>query len=105
MIYFNTLSFIVTLTYFFFNGVSCNGCVDNGCVDFAVWCLLCVDCGGWSCWRMCGACAVRCLSFACAWMCMCVPRAGCVAAGIWIGAVTGRCAAVVCSRVSFGVSH
>ena len=54
---------------------------------------------------MCGACAVRCLSFACAWMCMCVPRAGCVAAGIWIGAVTGRCAAVVCSRVSFGVSH
>ena len=36
---------------------------------------------------------------------VCVPRAGCVAAGIWIGAVTGRCAAVVCSRVSFGVSH
>ena len=36
---------------------------------------------------------------------VCVPRAGCVAAGIWIGAVTGRCAAVVCSKVSFGVSH
>ena len=53
----------------------------------------------------CGAYAVRCLSFACAWICMCVPRAGCVAARIWIGAVTGRCAAVVCSRVSFGVSH
>ena len=31
---------------------------------------------------------------------VCAPRAGCVAAGIWIGAVTGRCAAV-----SFGVSH
>ena len=26
-------------------------------------------------------------------------------AGIWIGAVTDRCAAVVCSRMSFGVSH
>ena len=36
---------------------------------------------------------------------VCVPRAGCVAAGIWIGAVTGRCAAVVCSRMSFGISH
>ena len=47
----------------------------------------------------CGACAV------CVDMHVCVPRAGCVAAGIWIGAVTGHCAAVVCSRVSFGVSH
>ena len=28
----------------------------------------------------------------------CVPQAGCVATGIWIGA------AVVCSRMSFGVS-
>ena len=50
-------------------GVSC-----KGCVDYAVWCLLYVDCGGWSRWRMCGACAVRCLSFACAWICMCVFR-------------------------------
>ena len=47
-----------------------------------------------------GACAARCLSFACAWTCVCVPRAGCVATGIWFGAVTGRCAAVVCSRMS-----
>ena len=29
----------------------------------------------------------------CVDMHVCVPRAGCVAAGIWIGAVTGRCAA------------
>ena len=41
----------------------------------------------------------------CVVMHVCVPRAGCVAAGIWIGAVTGRCAAVVCTRVSFGISH
>ena len=40
----------------------------------------------------------------CVDMHVCVQRAGCVTAGIWIGAVTGRCAAVLCSRVSFGVS-
>ena len=55
-----------------------------------------------------GGCAGRAPSVACLSRVRgyaCVPRAGCVAAGIWIGAVTGRCAAVVCSRVSFGVSH
>ena len=41
----------------------------------------------------------------CVDMHVCVPRAGCVATEIWIGAVIGRCAAVVCSRMSFGVSH
>ena len=49
--------------------------------------------------------SVACLSRVRGYACVCVPRAGCVTAGIWIGAVTGRCAAVVCSRVSFGVSH
>ena len=39
-----------------------------------MWCVLCVDCGGWSRWRVCGACAVRCLSCACAWTCMCVSH-------------------------------
>ena len=56
-----------------------------------------------------GGCAGRAPSVACFRVCedmhVCVPRAGCVAAGIWIGAVTGLCAAVVCSRMSFGISH
>ena len=88
------------LTYCFKNGVSC-----NGCVDYAVWCLLYVDCGGWSRWRVRRVRRPLPVFRVCVDMHVCVPRAGCVAAGIWIGAVTGHCAAVVCSRVSFGVSH
>ena len=41
----------------------------------------------------------------CVDMHVCVQRAGCVASASGIGAVTGRCAAVVCSRMSVGVLH
>ena len=51
-----------------------------------------------------GGCAGRAPSVVCLSRVRGCACAGCVAAGIWIGAVTGRCAAVVCSRVSFGVS-